>query len=270
MLKVGQTITDPFSLEKYRIEAALGTGGFAETYRAERLTASGRRRPRGTGLVCVKIMTDPEPWHGEAYFGLLTRNLSNVVRHRGSFALKVRSGMRYVLLLELQSGGTVRDWIAGGRGAWTAAQVTSALRPLSRSVDALHMSGATHRDITPANVFVGARKSLRLGDFGIARHGLRGRGPRADQFNADFVATSLRISRNVWRPSDDVYQLALLGLSLLLGEEVTKPDWRSLRHRITDENLRAVLHRATGPGPKRYATAGAFARDLAAISGGPP
>ena len=83
------------------------------------------------------------------------------------------------------------------------------------------------------------------------------------------MATSLRISRNEWRPSDDVYQLALLGLSLLLGEEVTKPDWRSLRYRIADEGLRGVLHRATGPGSKRYATAGAFARDLAALTGGP-
>ena len=268
MLKVGQTITDPFSLERYRIEQALGTGGFAETYRAERLTASGRRRPRGTGLVCVKVMTDPEAWHGEAYFGLLTRNLSNIVRHRGSFPLKVRSGMRYILLLELQTGGTVRDWIAGDRGGWTAGQVLNALRPLSRSVDALHMSGATHRDITPANVFVGPRKSLILGDFGIARHGLRGRGPRADLFNADFVATSLRVSRNEWRPSDDVYQLALLGLSLLLGEEAIKPDWRSLRFRIADEGLRAILHRATGPGPRRYPTAGAFARDLAPLTVG--
>jgi serine/threonine protein kinase len=259
MFRVGQIIKDPYSHDSYRIEQALGNGGFGQTYRAERLTQTGRRRPRGLGTVCLKVTTDPVPWHGEAYFGLLTQGLPNVVQHLGSFPLQARGGMRYLLIMELKTGGTVQDWIDQGSDPWTVGQVLNALCPLARTLDALHASGAMHRDIKPANVFIGNRKSLCLGDFGIAFHGLRGRGPRANAFTEAFVATSLLQTRHEWLPSDDVYQL---GLRLLLGREVSNPDWRSLRHRIDHDGLRQVLQRATGPRVGRYASAGQFYRDI--------
>jgi len=265
MFRVRQIVKDPYSHDSYRIEQALGNGGFGQTYRAERLTQTGRRRPRGLGTVCLKVTTDPVPWHGEAYFGLLTQGLPNVVQHLGSFPLQVRGGMRYLLIMELQTGGTVQDWIDRGSDPWTAGQVVNALCPLARTVDALHASGAMHRDIKPANVFIGNRKSLCLGDFGIAFHGLGGRGPRANAFTEAFVATSLLQKRNEWLPSDDVYQLGLLGLSLLLARQVCDPDWRSLRHRTDHDGLRQVLQRATGPRVERYASAGQFLRDVVAL-----
>ncbi len=173
--------------------------------------------------------------------------------------------MLYVLIMELKTGGTVQDWIDKGPDPWTAGQVINALCPLARTLDALHASGAMHRDIKPANVFIGNRRSLCLGDFGIAQHGLRGRGPRADVLTEAFVATSLLENRYEWLPSDDVYQLGLLGLSLLLAKEASDPDWRSLRHQIDYDGLRNVLQRATGPRAGRYASAGAFHRELVAL-----
>jgi serine/threonine protein kinase len=265
LFRVGQTIKDPYSHLSYRIEQPLGSGGFGQTFRAEQLSKTGRRRPSGSGAVCLKVTTDPVPWHGEAYFGLLTIGLPNVVQHRGSFPLSGRSGMRYVLIMELKTGGTVQDWIDQEPDPWTAGQVINALCPLARTVDALHASGAMHRDIKPANVFIGNRRSLCLGDFGIARHGLRGRGPRADAMAPAFVATSLLTSRNEWLPSDDVYQLGLLGLSLLLATQASDPDWRSLRYQVDHVGLRSVLQRATGPRAGRYASAGAFHRDLVSL-----
>jgi hypothetical protein len=116
------------------------------------------------------------------------------------------------------------------------------------------------------NVFIGNRKSLCLGDFGIAQHGLRGRGAPANVFAPRFVAKSLLRNRQEWLPSDDVYQLGLLGLSLLFPSQESKPDWkpdwRKLRHQVDNDGLRQVLHRATGPRPGRYASAGAFHHDL--------
>lgn len=103
---------------------------------------------------------EPEVWHGEAYFGLLTRGLPNVVQHRGSFPVKRRNGMRYILVLDLETGGTVEDWLDAGNPPWTAKQVVKSLRALARTLEKLHASGATHRDIKPANVFIGNRRSL--------------------------------------------------------------------------------------------------------------
>jgi serine/threonine protein kinase len=122
-----------------------------------------------------------------------------------------------------------------------------------------------HRDITPSNVFIGNRKSLCLTDFGIAKHGLGGHGTEADYFAEAFAATSLLKTRTVWLPSDDVRQLGLLGLSLLLAEEVRKPDWRKMRYRVADERLRAVLQKATGPRADRYVSAVEFHSALTAL-----
>ena len=80
-------------------------------------------------------------------------------------------------------------------------QVVKSLRALARTLEKLHASGAMHRDIKPSNVFIGNRRSLRLGDFGIAMHGLGGRGPRVKAFTPAFVATSMLTGRNEWLPS---------------------------------------------------------------------
>lgn len=261
--RLGQTIKDPHSRQSYRIEGRLGRGGFGQAYRAEHLTPGGRKRAHGNGTVCLKVTGDPIAWHGEAYFGLLTQGLANVVEHFGSFPLPVRGGMRFVLVMELMSGGTVADWLRGRPRPWTTGQVTNALRPLARTLGALHSSGASHRDITPMNVFVGKRKSLYLGDFGIAKHGLRGRGPQADAFNQGFAATSVLLGeRREWLPSDDVRQLGLLGLTLLTGDSVNDPDWRTLRHQLPASDFRDILQKATGPRPGRYLTGLAIHDDL--------
>lgn len=262
LFKVGAKVVDAFGAKTYLIEEVLGEGGYGQAYRAEILTAAGRRQAKGKGTFCLKVTLDPEAWHGESYFGLLTRGLPNVVQHVGSFPVKTRSGMRYFLVLELEHGGTVEDWIKADRGSWSPGQVANAMRTLGRVVGAMHASGAMHRDIKPANVYVGNRKSLRLGDFGIARHGLGGRGPKADVLTPAFVATSLLDGRKEWLPSDDVYQLGLLALTLLLGFVVTDPDWRTLRHAIPDGPLREILQKATGPRSARYLSASTFVDDL--------
>jgi serine/threonine protein kinase len=264
LFRVDQKITDPYGIT-YRIVKPLGSGGFAQTFHAEQLTPKGRRHPRGTGTVCLKVTTDLETWHGEAYFGLLTRSLTNVVKYRSSFPLRVRGAWRYVLVLELNTGDTVQDWIEAKPKPWTGGQVVNALCPLARVVGALHASGAMHRDIKPSNVFIGNRRSLCLADFGIARHGLSGHGAAADFFTEAFAATSLLKTRDVWLPSDDVYQLGLLGLSLLLAKSVSDPDWRTLRHQVKDERLHQVLYKATGPRADRYASAVEFHGALTAL-----
>lgn len=252
LLRVGHVIPAQDGHPAYRIEQLLGQGGFGQAFVAEELTRTGRRRKNHTGRVCLKVTTDATSWHGETYFGLLTKGLSNVRKLLDSFPYRTRTGMRYVLVMELMTRGTVQDLLDHGAKPWTAGQVTNALRPLARTIGALHASGAMHRDITPSNVFVRNRKTLCLGDFGIARHGIDGKGPRADYFNCGFVATSIAEGRTHWLPCDDTYQIGLLGLSLLLGEDISDPDWRTLRHEVTDKELGAVLQRATGPRHRRF------------------
>jgi eukaryotic-like serine/threonine-protein kinase len=269
LFRVGQTIEDPYSSLSYRIEQWLGSGSSGQVFRAEQLTQTGLRRPRGIGTVCLKVTTKPEAWHGECYFGLLTRGLPNIVQHLGGFPVLARGETCYVLIMELQTGGTVQDWIdqRPAPEPWTPELVINALCPLARALEALHVLGAVHRDITPANVFIGDQKSLRLGDFGIAPRALAGHGQGVDVSRETSSVANLLETRHEWLARDDVYQLGLVGLSLLSASRVHDPDWSSLRYQVDHAGLRRVLQCATGPRERRYDSAGAFRRELMVLGG---
>lgn len=106
MFKKGRKIEARDGHAAYLVGDHLGSGSFGETYKAEQLSTAGRRRPRGAGLVCLKVTTDPRAWHGQACFGLLTHGLPHVVQHFDSFPY---NGMRYVLIMQLMTGSTVQD-----------------------------------------------------------------------------------------------------------------------------------------------------------------
>ncbi len=71
------------------------------------------------------------------------------------------------LIMELMTGGTVRQWMKreGPPGearaiAWTI----QALRGLERA----HLAGIIHRDVRPGNMFLSATGECKVGDFGHA------------------------------------------------------------------------------------------------------
>jgi serine/threonine protein kinase len=174
----------------------------------------------------------------------------------------------YVLALDYMPGGTVADRLAAGR-VWPEHRVVREIRGLLGLLDELHRGGATHRDVTPQNVFVVGERRLVLGDFGIARHGLGGRPIYADAFAEAFVPRSLRAwSRTRWLPSDDVYQVALLAVSLLCGCEVERAGSRELARLPCSPDLAEALRRALGPRRERYPDAAAMLAALAPSSTG--
>ena len=127
--------------------------------------------------------------------------------------------------MELVDGGTVRDECDRGEGGWSEEQVCRRVRLLLKPLELLHNMGVSHRDVTPPNVFVGNRKVLKLGDFGITKAQLKPSGVYADVLNPAFAPKDLG---TWWRPADDVYQVGLLMATLVAGEEfytgVKKPE----------------------------------------------
>jgi NAD-dependent DNA ligase len=106
------------------------------------------------------------------------------------------------------------------------------------------------------NIFVCGKGTLKLGDFGIARHQLADGPMTIDAFNPGFVTRGFLNDRHRhWLAVDDVYQMGQLLAMLLRGsaeEIVTPPMVNSLS---CDERLKLVLRRAIGPRKKRYADA---------------
>jgi serine/threonine protein kinase len=256
-LKVGQVIVSSVSGRRYKVRALLGRGGFGRAYRAVRVNRAGR----SMGEVCVKTTRDQASWHREAYFGDLLRGNRRVIQIHDAFPLVRRPAGRTVVLFclaaELAEQGAVRECLERASRPWSPARASREVMALLKVLGELHRSQVTHRDITPDNIFVCGRGTLKLGDFGIATQQLGRRVPVLDAFNSDFV--SRRVLHGVsprWGSVDDVFQMGQLLAMLLLGQADGLVTARTLRRIECSAALRAVITRAIGPRGRRYADAG--------------
>ncbi len=90
---------------------------------------------------------------------------------------------------------------------------------IAKALQCMHRMYAVHRDVTPYNVLVMADGTLKLGDFGIAKHLTYGPGVVNDVFNPGFVPDSvLQANARFWKRQLDTYQLGQLLVMLLSGE----------------------------------------------------
>lgn len=159
--------------------------GFGDAYEVSRLD----ERDQESSTTCLKISPDADIWHGEAFFGGLLRGDAHAVQMVDAFPAFVGSGraerLRFCIEMELVPGGTVLDACFDGRLPWPPDRVQRQIRLLLGPLTKLHRMGTSHRDITPSNVFIGNRSMLKLGDFGLAKVGLKQNGVIADAFNPD-------------------------------------------------------------------------------------
>ena len=255
-LPIGTVIDNEISGIGYRIKEHLGRGGFGDAYRAVRLSSRGGE---AADPVCLKLSPRADTWHGEAYFAGLLSEVSNVVRMTDAFPTRVRDGrasrMVFAIEMEYFPDGTIRDACKDGRLPWTEDQVQRRTRMLLKPLSLLHAMGASHRDITPGNIFVGNRSVLKLGDFGITKAGLKPSGVRADLAAWAFAPHDLGAW---WRPADDVYQVGLLMMTLLTGEEMTNGTKKPSVNKVTsrDSALRGAIKAAISVKSRRPQAAG--------------
>jgi serine/threonine protein kinase len=190
-----------------------------------------------------------------------------------------RDGDDAFMVMELVRGRTLRDVVAD-RGPLRPHETARIIAQIAAALDAAHEAGVIHCDVKPANVIVDRQGTAKLTDFGIAR---AARGPREHELigTARYIAPE-RIEGRAPTERSDVYSLGLVAYELIAGRppnaemetedllrlrlEGRPPSLRSARVGIGDE-LDAVVAKALARDPQaRYASAGAFARDLLAAS----
>jgi len=243
-IPTGSIIDDEVHGVSYRIKRKLGAGGFGVAYLAHELNDNGGERRNGQ--TCLKFTVHPDEWHGEVYFSNLLKNVGHVVQMKSAFPAKVRQGrvsrMAFVINMEYVEAGTVRDHLDACAGeGWTEQQVAFRVRQVLKPLSLLHGMGSSHRDITPPNVFVGNKKVLKLGDFGITKAQLHLSGVYADVLNPAFAPRDLGAW---WSPADDVYQIGLLMASLLAGEEINGGVKKPEINQLASGPLRDVIKAA--------------------------
>jgi serine/threonine protein kinase len=150
----------------------------------------------------------------------------HVVGLRDTFPLIQGSGaarsVKYVLVFDWMAEGTVYDALNEHIAPWPEQKTMRQITKLLEVLELLHQRGICHGDITPKNIFF-KEERLLLGDLGIAKQKL-GKGPLMMEGAAPEIFRPRDVPLLRWSPSEDVYQIGLLTLSLLTGQFISSDD----------------------------------------------
>ena len=158
-------------LGPYEILSALGAGGMGEVYRA-RDTKLGRE-------VAIKVLPDGFAQDADrlARFRREAQVLASLNHpHIAQIYGIEESGSIRAIVMELVSGATLAELIAGAKG--TAAATDRPLGPsdalaigrqIAEALVAAHDLGIIHRDLKPANVKITDDGTVKVLDFGLAK-----------------------------------------------------------------------------------------------------
>jgi serine/threonine protein kinase/WD40 repeat protein len=192
--------------------------------------------------------------------------------------------------MKLVSGQSLRDMIAARS---TVEQRIGLLHHVIAVADAIayaHDRGVIHRDLKPANVIVGEFGETIVIDWGLAKDltsseaTLPSHGASPIGANGDLTVTGTVLGTPSYMAPEqergesvdqraDVFAIGAMLWELCAVEKVPPTDL-PLRHRMLrrsgiDQDLAIIIDKALDPDPhRRYADAGALARDLKAFKSG--
>ena len=169
---------------KYRIEYALGEGGFGITYKGTDMlldmpVAIKEYFPSGyanrfSPESCEVTLTDSGKssyfahWKGrflsEARILAKFNDVKSVVNVRDFFE---ENGTAYIVM-EFLNGSTLKRYVTEN-GVIPPKKMVSMIIPLLNALGVIHKQGLIHRDISPDNIMVMPDGTLKLFDFGAAR-----------------------------------------------------------------------------------------------------
>jgi serine/threonine protein kinase len=164
--------------------------------------------------------------------------------------------MRYTLALEYAAHGDLGGCLARLPEPWSEAAIRREIAGVLQVLGRLHRGQVLHRDLTPMNVFVCEGHRLKLGDFGITRQAMDGRGITARTLNT-ITAPSDIIAGTVpkWQARDDVYQVGQLLGMLVRGSASARIGAKDVRRLDCTDHLKEVIYRCLGERRKRFESA---------------
>jgi serine/threonine protein kinase len=163
-------------------------------------------------------------------------------------------------ILEYCKHGTLQDWVTN-RGWFDPSEinVAYAIQHAALGLQAIHELDGFHRDVKPANRFIGDNKNgqltIKLGDFGFGRlpypHAL-GNLTRHAGGTIGYMAPELYVANPVFTRACDIYSLGMTGIELLTASreiDSLNSAW------IFNSELKTLLLRMTRTNPAERPTA---------------
>lgn len=149
--------------KRYRLTKHLGTGAFAEVWKAEDTLASNT-------IVAIKIYA---PDKGMDQDGIqIFRNeyaLPSQLKHTNLLNAKhfdVYNGSPYLVMDYCSDGSLMRKLV--NRHEFSEAEVAKIIHQIGSALAYVHRKGLCHKDIKPENILIYDSTTFVLGDFGIS------------------------------------------------------------------------------------------------------
>lgn len=229
---------------RYRVDYALGRGGFGITYRGahtalQKIVAIKEYYPQEHAMrETSSTRLSALPAHGDAYEqglerfqreGRILAGIShpNIVRVHDLFAER---GTAY-LVMELVAGTTLREELDTQPGRRLPAErVREITGALVAALEELHAASVFHLDIKPDNILITSDGRVVLIDFGAARQGLGSEATQA--FTAEYAPPEVLAGTKIG-PASDLFELGMVVNEMLTGEcppsalgRLLKDEWK--------------------------------------------
>ena len=165
LIRYGQQIMDSIILnDRYKLDAVIGEGGMATTYRGQDLLLD--------RTVAIKIMR--EQYASDSEF-------VQRFRHEAQAAARVQNeniaGVydtgfdkgSYYLVMEYVEGTDLKQKLRANAGPLPLINALSIAEQIASGLEVAHKAGLIHRDIKPHNILINNEGKVKITDFGIAR-----------------------------------------------------------------------------------------------------
>jgi serine/threonine protein kinase len=202
-------------LSRYQIQSHLGTGAFADVYRAIDTVLD-----REVALKVLKpmLVADVEA------FGRFTREartLANLMHPRIAWVWDLGEAEgRYFIAMRYVDGKSLDKAIAeSGALAWEPALKITA--EIGEALQFAHAKGLVHRDVKPQNIILSASEGAVLTDFGL----VKAMNQSGMTTLGGFLGTPNYMAPELWAdedatPASDQYALACVLVEMLTGRKL--------------------------------------------------
>jgi alkyl hydroperoxide reductase subunit AhpC/predicted Ser/Thr protein kinase len=250
--KSGQPALDPAQtlgpnrvVGQYRIEAMLGSGGFASVYRAKDLTLQ--------RMVALKVIRQELAKSAEA--ALNEARAAAALNHPNIcivYAVDSSQGFP-MIVMEFVEGQPLSKLLE--RGRLPLDRVKRLGREVALGMAAAHAQGIVHGDLKPANLMVSETDQLKIMDFGLARRYQPVVGaetvdnvvPEGLSGTPTYMAPE-QARGEALTPATDVFSLGLLLYEMVLGKPaVDGTHLLQVLHRIQEIDAQALAGRTPEP-----------------------
>jgi hypothetical protein len=253
-------------LPQHQFLSLLGRGGMGAVFKATQISLN---RPVAIKVLPASLL-EQDDVNFAARFRQEALTMAKLTHPGivGVFESGEAGGLLYIVM-EFVDGRDVA-WMIQREGKLSSELTTKILTQVCDALHYAHQRGVVHRDIKPANLLLTRDGTVKIADFGLAKH--------HDDVLLGLTKTNVAIGTpdflapEAWTPNApldaraDLYSLGVTLYQMLTGE-VPRGFWEMPSARVgTDPRFDAVIERAMQPKPEtRYQSSAELRRDLEMI-----